>query len=84
MYLDTPRVLFKVANMTFKWTNGDSLTISKWNTGEPDSDFPKQTCTVVGAGKNRVWHDVPCSRRATNDNVTSLPLCERALPSGKV
>ena len=63
----------------FRWANGDDLNVTNWQEGEPNADYPSDVCTLVVPGKG--WIDDSCTTREKGTSL--LPLCEKAVQSGK-
>ena len=73
--------LLKEDNDTFRWSNGDDLNVTNWDNKQPDRKFPDEKCTLVVPGKG--WDDYEC-KNGGDSKIKFLPLCERAVSSGKI
>ena len=68
----------------FIWTNGDELNVTNWSAnGEPSSSkyADEEACTFLTPGDG--WKVASCEDRG-NIQGGILPLCEKAVKSGKL
>ena len=72
-------VLLKVSETEFRWINGEPLVVSNWDTGQ-HNNISERKCAIARAATDGQWRQANCGHRTPK----RLPLCERALSSGKV
>lgn len=52
-----------IAEGTFVWQDGTSMTFSKWNTGEPNNGLGmlEEDCAMIHGSLGGLWDDRPCA-----------------------
>jgi Lectin C-type domain len=48
---------------TFVWVNGDPVTFTSWNSGEPNNSGGNENCAEI-SGSGGGWNDLPCDGQA--------------------